>query len=54
MPWHSAARASSTVDATRHLPASSPRMNTPNPSTVSAREIENENSPAIVDAMLPP
>ena len=54
MMWHSAVAASSAAAQARYLPVSSPRDSTPRNSTAKVSAMENENSPANVDAMLPP
>jgi len=54
MPWLSAASASTIAARATCVPSSTARMNRPNASSVRLSEMEKENSPAIVDAMLPP
>jgi len=52
--WLSPVRVRSTAAQTRYLPVSRLRANTPRNTRASDRLTENENSPARVEAMLPP
>ncbi len=54
MPWLSAESATNTDDVTKCLPVYKPRAKNANASTANESEMENENSPAIVEAMFPP
>ncbi len=53
-PWHSAAKAVTTAASIRRSPVYIPWANRPNPIIANVSAIENENSPAIVEAILPP
>ena len=54
MTWHRAVRASSTAASARWRPFSMPRPTTPRNRMAKVNEIEKANSPANVEAMLPP
>ena len=54
MPWLSADSATSTAAVMKNLPLRNPSAKYAKASKASASAIENENSPAIVEAMLPP
>ena len=54
MRWHSPVRARSTAASARCWPVRSPRITTPRYRSDSDRLIEKANSPASVDATLPP
>jgi hypothetical protein len=54
MMWHRMVRANSTAARARCRPFSMPRPTTPRNSKAKLSEMEKANSPAMVEAMLPP
>ena len=54
IPWQRALSEIATAATPRYLPSSSPRAKKPKAKNAIAKAIEKENSPAIVDAILPP